>query len=589
MNNKNETEIGIDVGRVLFGLSRIGYTTSSAICDIIDNSVRANAKNIYLDIIKARKNFTDSKRNNVKEYTIIDDGDGMDEEGILDALKLGSSNNNYEKNTLAKFGLGLKSATFSQADTLQILSATKNNEFIKYVISLQDVIKRKEYFALKMQLDDYDKETIKKYLKEGKGTIIRVSDVKNVNHPSVKKTIEDLKLKIGVIYYYFLNDKSLSINVAGKKIDALDPLFVNEANTNGNLNENTWEGTEVKWIEKTRELVLDDEENIKATIEITQLPYPPIFKIIKKKGEDRKIRKKYLIGANNYGFYVYRNKRLISWVSKLQGIIPTDQDYFSFRGRILIEDAADDYFNIDVKKSSMVLSDEAWNVISDFTQEGKRKSKQAWQNANKHRKGIINQQPNEISNTIINDFEQLETLPGDKIIDEDIAIERQENINKDMKENAIQMAKMTLEDEGGNISDINELTEEQKEKAIKGEVNERLSKIFRVSSVIDNLLWEPYYDTNYGNCVRINKFHRFARLILEENQENQDMQIIFDMLFLQLADAELYAYKNIDKYKYDELKFVLAEYRRIVSEFLANMCRKLEQELPPNYISNEYD
>jgi len=37
-----EIELKIDAGRLLFGLSRIGYTTSSAICDIIDNSIRAN-------------------------------------------------------------------------------------------------------------------------------------------------------------------------------------------------------------------------------------------------------------------------------------------------------------------------------------------------------------------------------------------------------------------------------------------------------------------------------------------------------------------------------------------------------------------
>jgi hypothetical protein len=66
-----------------------------------------------------------------------------------------------------------------------------------------------------------------------------------------------------------------------------------------------------------------------------------------------------LIGSGNYGFYVYRNKRLISWASQLQGIIPIDQDYFAFRGRILIDDSADDYFNIDVKKSTLTLSDEA--------------------------------------------------------------------------------------------------------------------------------------------------------------------------------------------------------------------------------------
>jgi hypothetical protein len=59
-------------------------------------------------------------------------------------------------------------------------------------------------------------------------------------------------------------------------------------------------------------------------------------------------------------------------------------------------------------------------------------------------------------------------------------------------------------------------------------------------------------------------------------------------MMLQFADSELYAYKNIGKYEYDDLKVVLRESRRIVSEFLANMCRKLENDLPPNYSDEKY-
>ena len=64
---------------------------------------------------------------------------------------------------------------------------------------------------------------------------------------------------------------------------------------------------------------------------------------------------------------------MISWASLLNGIIPQDQDFFAFRGRILLDDSADEYFNIDVKKSSFTLSEEAWNIISDYSQEPKEK------------------------------------------------------------------------------------------------------------------------------------------------------------------------------------------------------------------------
>tara|TARA_A100000171_G_C2140407_1_gene155095 strand:- start:6275 stop:8044 length:1770 start_codon:yes stop_codon:yes gene_type:complete len=586
----DKIDLSIDAGRLLFGLSRIGYTTSAAICDIIDNSVRANANNINLLIKKEREDFSDYKRNNVKEYIIIDDGDGMDEGAIEEALKLGSTDDHYDDKSLSKFGLGLKSASFSQGDVLKVISSNGTG-FNKYEVSLPKVMEAKEYFAEKTEIEENESELIETYLKEGKGTIIIISAIRLNNHPSVRNTIKELKTKVGVIYFYFLSESGVNITIGDKKIDAIDPLFVSEANENGNLNENEWDGTEVRWIEKPKELTLDDELKINVTIEITQLPYPPIYRI-KNIGEsrDKEVRERYLIEAGNYGFYVYRNKRLISWASNLQGIIPYDQDFYAFRGRILINDEADDFFNIDVKKSSLTLSEEAFRNISDFTKEAKSKSKAAWKNAGKISRDIINKAPNEIANKLLDEFEQIEILPGDDLPDEEIALERLKAITDDMTSKIKWIIKMMKEDKGEEVDDTvdDDYTEDEKEEAIKGEKNANLTKIFRVSSVEDNLLWEPYYDTDLGNCVRINKIHRFARLIYEDNAENRDLQILFDLMMLQFADSELYAYKNIGKYEYDDLKVILRESRRIVSEFLANMCRKLENDLPPNYSDEKY-
>lgn len=586
----DKIDLSIDAGRLLFGLSRIGYTTSAAICDIIDNSVRANANNINLLIKKEREDFSDNKRNNVKEYIIIDDGDGMDEGAIEEALKLGSTDDHYDDKSLSKFGLGLKSASFSQGDVLKVISSDGTG-FNKYEVSLPKVMEAKEYFAEKTEIEENESELIETYLKDGKGTIIIISAIRLNNHPSVRNTIKELKTKVGVIYFYFLSESGVNITIGDKKIDAIDPLFVSEANENGNLNENEWDGTEVRWIEKPKELTLDDELEINVTIEITQLPYPPIYRI-KNIGEsrDKEVRERYLIEAGNYGFYVYRNKRLISWASNLQGIIPYDQDFYAFRGRILINDEADDFFNIDVKKSSLTLSEEAFRNISDFTKEAKSKSKAAWKNAGKISRDIINKAPNEIANKLLDEFEQIEILPGDDLPDEEIALERLKAITDDMTSKIKWIIKMMKEDKGEEVDDTvdDDYTEDEKEEAIKGEKNANLTKIFRVSSVEDNLLWEPYYDTDLGNCVRINKIHRFARLIYEDNAENRDLQILFDLMMLQFADSELYAYKNIGKYEYDDLKVILRESRRIVSEFLANMCRKLENDLPPNYSDEKY-
>ena len=83
----------------------IGYNFNSAIADIVDNSISANAKNVQINLIPS-----------IPAIAIIDDGDGMDDLELDNAMDLGSKNPNDERSAqdLGRFGLGLKSASFSQ-------------------------------------------------------------------------------------------------------------------------------------------------------------------------------------------------------------------------------------------------------------------------------------------------------------------------------------------------------------------------------------------------------------------------------------------------------------------------------------------
>ena len=439
-----QVSLAINPGRVLFGLSRIGYTPASAICDIIDNSIMANAKNIYVLIKKENEKYKDTRQGNVKEYLIIDDGDGMDEKKIEEALELGSSDAFYGEGTLSKFGLGLKSATFSQGDELEVISG-KDGNFLKYVVSLPEVQESDNYFANQIELDETDEYLISTYLSEGKGTIVKIGKVRMEGHPSIKHTVEELKEKVGVIYYYFLKNDGVQIFIENEQIPAIDVLFCEEADLNGNLDENAWTGRDVRRIEKLKEILLDSDSDVKATVEVTQLPHPPTFKL-DGRGGDAEVRSKYLIESANYGFYVYRNKRLISWAETFKGIIPMNQDLYSFRGRILIDDTADNTFNIDVKKSTITLSDEAWNVISDKSREWKRKSIKAWERA----KTLVNERksedPHQTSNEIINDLEIPMFLAGTKPVDKIIAQEVEAFVIKQSK-SRLEKAKESLKSE----------------------------------------------------------------------------------------------------------------------------------------------
>ena len=83
----------------------IGYNLESAIADIIDNSISAGAKNIRIQRMW---------RGGHSVLTIVDDGHGMNNNELINAMRPGAQNPLLERSErdLGRFGLGLKTASF---------------------------------------------------------------------------------------------------------------------------------------------------------------------------------------------------------------------------------------------------------------------------------------------------------------------------------------------------------------------------------------------------------------------------------------------------------------------------------------------
>lgn len=94
-------------------LRGLGYNTQTAIADIIDNSIAAKAKRVDI-------RFTWSEKSSRIE--IQDDGNGMSAKQIDLAMRLGESNplDNRSADDLGRFGMGLKTASFSQCRRLTV-------------------------------------------------------------------------------------------------------------------------------------------------------------------------------------------------------------------------------------------------------------------------------------------------------------------------------------------------------------------------------------------------------------------------------------------------------------------------------------
>lgn len=101
-------------------LRGLGYTTAGALADLIDNSISARATDVALLF---------SWDGTASRITVLDNGEGMDDAQLERAMRLGERSPLETRlaSDLGRFGLGLKTASFSQCRRLSVASR-KNND-----------------------------------------------------------------------------------------------------------------------------------------------------------------------------------------------------------------------------------------------------------------------------------------------------------------------------------------------------------------------------------------------------------------------------------------------------------------------------
>lgn len=98
---------------MLESLRGLGYSTGAALADIIDNSISAGATEVRVDFV------WDGPKSRV---AILDDGRGMSDAELEGAMRLGDKNplDSRASDDLGRFGMGLKTASFSQCRRLTV-------------------------------------------------------------------------------------------------------------------------------------------------------------------------------------------------------------------------------------------------------------------------------------------------------------------------------------------------------------------------------------------------------------------------------------------------------------------------------------
>jgi HSP90 family molecular chaperone len=110
-----------DAAPLVLSLRSVGYTLETAIADIVDNSITAKATDIYIDIKWSKE---------ISYISICDNGYGMNENDLHQAMKIGSKNpiDQRSNDDLGRFGMGLKTAAFSLCKRLTVGSKLSSKD-----------------------------------------------------------------------------------------------------------------------------------------------------------------------------------------------------------------------------------------------------------------------------------------------------------------------------------------------------------------------------------------------------------------------------------------------------------------------------
>ena len=227
--NKPEADV------LMNSMRSMGYTFEAAISDIIDNSISADAHNIQL-IFPADPSDC--------FIAICDDGHGMDSDDLFRAMKYGSNIPGAERseNDLGRFGLGLKSASFSQCRKLTVISK-KDNAVSAYSWDLDYIEKnRDEGWSLAEFTDDEIRNLRQLSWLDNltSGTVVLWEHFDFIEKSSgnvfeeLNKLADSTCNYITLIFHRFLNrtDNKVHIRMNHYEITGLDPFLTEHKKTN---------------------------------------------------------------------------------------------------------------------------------------------------------------------------------------------------------------------------------------------------------------------------------------------------------------------------------------------------------------------
>ena len=314
-------------------LRATGYSLPDAVCDLIDNSIAAGARNIWLNFHWAGAESWAS---------ILDDGSGMSEPELVDAMRIGSRSprETREPSDLGRYGLGLKTASISQARSLTVSTHTWDEQGVhSRRWDLDHLASSGDWQLLNVPADGVSGEDFDRLTQFRHGTLVGwakldrlVGDVRPDNRRALQQfhdALRGVEEHVAMVFHRFMTERnSISIRINGQPIRPWDPFLADEAATQRLPSER---------------LGPPDSE-----IAVTPFVLPHHSRL---SGEKHRAAAGPAGWNAQQGFYVYRNRRLLLPGDWLGLRFMKEEHYKLARIQLDLSNSSDHEWEIDVRKS----------------------------------------------------------------------------------------------------------------------------------------------------------------------------------------------------------------------------------------------
>jgi hypothetical protein len=300
-----------------------GYDLRTAIADIVDNSISAGARNVWIDYNWEGPDYY---------IRVRDDGHGMSLPELVLAMTPGSRDPNDERDSkdLGRFGLGLKTASFSQCKQLTVITRKKGHALIHRCWDLDHVNELGSWSLLDYNPDPQGADPIGE-----QGTVVlwRKLDrlikgpleTNEVSRAAYFEELDQVRKHLSLVFHRYMERGDLTIHMGGNKLAPWDPFMKGRPG-----------------VQIVGEETLDEGRiTVKCYTmpHVTHIPAPERMDARTDEWQDLQ------------GFYVYRNNRLLLYGDWL-GTGGRSETTKNARVLIDLPNSLDHEWQIDIKKST---------------------------------------------------------------------------------------------------------------------------------------------------------------------------------------------------------------------------------------------